>query len=185
MRTKLMREPAPSSGLAETARSGCSASGDWEAKLHSETNRVWRVPPVSPSPAAKDSPASSASGAENVWSPKVPLVSSLEIRRLWPPKAGGAPALVWTATSNGPVFFQPFWPFTSPALKVGASKVVEIESADAAPAPRPMQAAAMASPRPYLLLLIGVSPLIDAASEPLEIFESEGPTPARHDRRPT
>ncbi|MFN8423790.1 MAG: hypothetical protein U0470_10575 [Anaerolineae bacterium] len=44
-----------------------------------------------------DSPASSTSDLENVWSPKHPLVTAFDIRRLLAPNDAGAPALTTTA----------------------------------------------------------------------------------------
>jgi transposase len=70
---------------ADSIHGGCVAIV--EAISNCASTCCWRVPIRSPAFVAPDSPASSINGFENVES-KQPLVTALEILRLWPLKVG-------------------------------------------------------------------------------------------------
>jgi len=69
-----MRAPFPSSGLTDRCSPGCTVVS---------VVPIWKVASKCDCP---DSPAGSESPGENVWSPKLPLVTASERRSACAPK---------------------------------------------------------------------------------------------------
>src|SRR3989344_6341272 len=124
-----MREPSPRSGETDMKSPGCCESCI-DLMLNSASKCDCRVPPDIPPLVASTSPASYTSDLEKVMSPKHPLVTAFEMRKLCEPKPR-TPKLgetAWSYTAHpppaAPVDVHPSCALAVPSVKLSKSLLI-------------------------------------------------------------